>query len=191
MTASAVVIRSTLHYGLSQDNQLGYHPVVRTPFTIPEHCDFISLHIAVKAAIYYEDEGRQSYFYFKCSEGVFVTPDYKHKENIFIDLTPTHPHTPHTPHTHTPHTIPPLHPHTHPRACSEPGGKQWQHNIRDWEHYVSDVTTRQHKVLNMYGFRQTSNIRRTNSHDLNVSRLVLQLYLPNLLKPGVKSKIKM
>ena len=33
---------------------------------------------------------------------------------------------------------------------------------------------------------QICNIRRTQSPNINVSRLVLQLYLPNPLKPGVK-----
>ena len=36
-----------------------------------------------------------------------------------------------------------------------------------------------------------SNIRRTKSPNLNVSRLVLQLSLPNPMKPGVKSRMKM
>ena len=38
---------------------------------------------------------------------------------------------------------------------------------------------------------QTSNIRHTKSQNLNVSRLVLQLSLPNPMKSGVKSRIKM
>ena len=37
---------------------------------------------------------------------------------------------------------------------------------------------------------QTSNIGCTKSPNLNVSRLVLQLSLPNPLKPGVKSGMK-
>ena len=40
-------------------------------------------------------------------------------------------------------------------------------------------------------YRQTSNIWRTKSKHLNVSRLVLQFSLPNPLKPGVKSSMKM
>ena len=40
-------------------------------------------------------------------------------------------------------------------------------------------------------YRQISNIRRTNSQTLNVSRLVLQLSLPNPLKSGIKSRMKM
>ena len=40
-------------------------------------------------------------------------------------------------------------------------------------------------------YRQTSNISSTKSHHLNVSRLVLQLSMPNPLKPDVKSRMKM
>ena len=40
-------------------------------------------------------------------------------------------------------------------------------------------------------YRKISNIRRTKSPKLNASRLVLQLYLPNPTKPGVKSRMKM
>ena len=36
-----------------------------------------------------------------------------------------------------------------------------------------------------------SNIRRTQNQNLNVSRLIMQLPLPNPLKPGVKSRMKM
>ena len=39
-------------------------------------------------------------------------------------------------------------------------------------------------------YRQISNIRRTKSQTLNVSCLVLQLSLPNPLKPGIKSRMK-
>ena len=41
------------------------------------------------------------------------------------------------------------------------------------------------------GCRKISNIRRTNSQYFNNSRFVLQLSLPNPLKPGVKSRMKM
>ena len=40
-------------------------------------------------------------------------------------------------------------------------------------------------------YRKTSCINRTKSQNLNVSRLVLQLPLPNHLKPGVRSSMKM
>ena len=40
-------------------------------------------------------------------------------------------------------------------------------------------------------YRKISNISRTKSQNLNVSRLVLQLSLPNPMKPGVKSRMKM
>ena len=36
-----------------------------------------------------------------------------------------------------------------------------------------------------------SNIKGTKSQNLNVSRLILQLSLPNPMKPGVKSRMKM
>ena len=39
-------------------------------------------------------------------------------------------------------------------------------------------------------YRKISNIRRTNSQNLNDSHLVLQSSLPNPLKPGVKSRMK-
>ena len=40
-------------------------------------------------------------------------------------------------------------------------------------------------------YRPLSNISRTQSQNINVSRLVLQLSLPNPLKPGVKLRMKM
>ena len=40
-------------------------------------------------------------------------------------------------------------------------------------------------------YRKLSNIRRTYSQNLNDSRRLLQLSLPNQLKPGVKSIMKM
>ena len=48
-------------------------------------------------------------------------------------------------------------------------------------------------VLLPVGFqdRQISNISHTKSQTLNASRLVLHLSLPNLLKPCLKSKMKM
>ena len=39
----------------------------------------------------------------------------------------------------------------------------------------------------MYHFNESQN----KSQNLNVSDLLLQLFLPNPLKPGVKSRIKM
>ena len=39
-------------------------------------------------------------------------------------------------------------------------------------------------------YRKTSNISRTKSQNLNDYRLVLQLALPNPLKPGLKSRMK-
>ena len=40
-------------------------------------------------------------------------------------------------------------------------------------------------------YRKTSSISRTKSQNFNASRLVLQLSLPNPLKPNVKSSMKM
>ena len=40
-------------------------------------------------------------------------------------------------------------------------------------------------------YHQFSNISRTQSQNTKVSRLVLQLSLPNPLKPGVKLRMKM
>ena len=40
-------------------------------------------------------------------------------------------------------------------------------------------------------YRKISNISRTKSINLDVSRLVLQLSLPNPMKPGAKSRMKM
>ena len=40
-------------------------------------------------------------------------------------------------------------------------------------------------------YRKISNISRTKSPNLNVSRLVVQLSLPNPMKPGVMSRMKM
>ena len=40
-------------------------------------------------------------------------------------------------------------------------------------------------------YRKISNIRRNKSPNLNASRLVVQFSLPNPMKPGVKSRMKM
>ena len=40
-------------------------------------------------------------------------------------------------------------------------------------------------------YRQFPNIRRTQAQNINVSRLVWQLSLPNPMKPGVKLRMKM
>ena len=46
-------------------------------------------------------------------------------------------------------------------------------------------------MYNSNTYSQTLNIRHTKSQNLNVSRFVLQLSLPNSLKPSVKSRMKM
>ena len=46
-------------------------------------------------------------------------------------------------------------------------------------------------VLGDGSVKEISNISRTKSPNFHVSRLVLQLSLPNPMKPGVKSRMKM
>ena len=62
----------------------------------------------------------------------------------------------------------------------------------DFLHLVSDIIK---GALDLCSagpeYRKISNIRRTKSPNLNVPRLVLQLYLPKLLMPGIKSRMKM
>ena len=43
----------------------------------------------------------------------------------------------------------------------------------------------------MLTYRKVSNISRTENQNLDDSRLNMQLPLPNRLKPGVKSRMKM
>ena len=50
-----------------------------------------------------------------------------------------------------------------------------------FQYWKWHITNKHDKI-----YCQTSNIRHTSSQNLKVSRLVLQLSLPNLLKPGVK-----
>ena len=40
-------------------------------------------------------------------------------------------------------------------------------------------------------YRKVSNIRRTKTENLNASRLILLLSLPNPLKPGIELRMKM
>ena len=74
----------------------------------------------------------------------------------------------------------------------------WQHISRLWKHkqirtYIWNV--RFYSVTVLYYdrityYRQLSSIMRTQSPSINVSRLVLQLSLPNPLKPRVKLRMK-
>ena len=57
------------------------------------------------------------------------------------------------------------------------------------DHYIDILKT--NRGARFATYRKISNIRRTISPNLNVSRLVLQLSLPNPMKPGVKSRMKM
>ena len=52
----------------------------------------------------------------------------------------------------------------------------------------------EHKISTIYyksKYRKISNIRRTQNQNLNDSRLIMQLHLPNPSKPVVKSRMKM
>ena len=80
----------------------------------------------------------------------------------------------------------------------------WAHTqMRPIYHGISSVFTRHGYIYILYAvhrrlstwywlaswindYRKISNIRHTKSQNLNDSRLVLQSFLPNLLKPGVK-----
>ena len=53
------------------------------------------------------------------------------------------------------------------------------------------VTTTTFSTVSDVQYRQVSNIRHTESQHLKDSRSVLQLSLPNPLKPDVKSRMKM
>ena len=62
--------------------------------------------------------------------------------------------------------------------------------------YAFDVQAPLHtawlkQLLLANDYRKTSSISRTKSQNLTVSRVVLPLSLPNPLKPGVKSSMKM
>ena len=54
-----------------------------------------------------------------------------------------------------------------------------------------DITIEYVAKLHVLNYRQFSNIRRTQSPNIDISRLVLQLSWPNPLKPGVELRMKM
>ena len=64
----------------------------------------------------------------------------------------------------------------------------WHH--RSWSTLVQMMACHLITWTN-FDYRKFSNIRRTKSQNLNVSLLILQLYLRNLLKPCVKARMKM
>ena len=63
---------------------------------------------------------------------------------------------------------------------------KWQNPKYNWDLLIMCT-----KIGQYLSYCQMSNISYTKSQDLNVSLRVLQLSLPNLLKPGVKSRMKM
>ena len=56
-------------------------------------------------------------------------------------------------------------------------------------HVYCSVDSKHHYSSPHSGCRQTSNIKGTKSKNLNVSRILLSLPVPNPLKPGVKSSM--
>ena len=58
-----------------------------------------------------------------------------------------------------------------------------------WRHHGKKYTD--NPPLTKAQYRKVSNTRRTKSQNLIASRPVLQLSLPNLLKPCIKSRMKM
>ena len=66
-----------------------------------------------------------------------------------------------------------------------------EYDLHCWKtwHYTHVISSR--SVIKHKNCRKISNIRRTKSPNLNVSRLVLQLSLPNPMKPDVRSRMKM
>ena len=75
----------------------------------------------------------------------------------------------------------------------------WWHTVTTCTNFSSALRKKNHNISGVFCFAlgkyikitTTSNIRCTKSQNLNVSRFVLQLSLPNSLKPSVKSRIKM
>ena len=53
------------------------------------------------------------------------------------------------------------------------------------------LSTRKTRIQYFMSYHETSIIIHTKSLNLNISRLILQLYLLNPLKPRVKSRMKM
>ena len=66
----------------------------------------------------------------------------------------------------------------HPKGCLPDGLYEYRVRLGSLQLTVRD-------------YRQTSNIKRTESQNLNIPPLVVQLCLPNPLKLGVKSRMKM
>ena len=78
----------------------------------------------------------------------------------------------------------------------EPGIKstrytKWAFTLSPGDALYKVSRLRLYKIRELKYYRKISNIRRTKSQNLNDSRLVLQLSVPNPLKPGVKSRMKM
>ena len=56
---------------------------------------------------------------------------------------------------------------------------------------LDGITCSLYCIVKYLHYRKVSNISHTKSENLNASRLIFQLSLPNPLKPGVKLRMKM
>ena len=62
----------------------------------------------------------------------------------------------------------------------------------DWRWTHSNLETCDIPVIETWNtYHKISNIKHTKYPNLNASRLILQMSLPNPMKPGVKSRMKM
>ena len=76
--------------------------------------------------------------------------------------------------------------------CETPGSNWLCHSWREsWKNYWPVARPDMEKGEGLNGCRQISNIRLTESQIFKVSGCVMQLSFHNLLKPGVKSRMKM
>ena len=70
------------------------------------------------------------------------------------------------------------------KSISHPHG--WAMGCHCWLFWIWSTVSWVYSLRPSDAYRKISNIRRTKSPHLNVSRLVLQSSLPNPMKPGVK-----
>ena len=66
-----------------------------------------------------------------------------------------------------------------------------KYHLRKGGHFVQGRWDKVLVLLAEVLYRKTSSISRTKPQNLNVSHLLLQLSLPNSLKPNVKLRMKM
>ena len=92
-----------------------------------------------------------------------------------------------------PHMGPMLAPWTLLSGCSLVGNKAVLPNVVHTQNYAHSLclVAGYNELILFMNYHQTSNIRHNKSPNLDISCLILQLPLPNPLKPGVKSRMKM